>query len=272
MRSDVRLSSSGSRRSSPAFGVRVSSDGPAPRLRADPRTPSRWDQCVGRPSIVPASPKTKPHSSPPAVNAPIQSPPTYVAPWSSEAGTLSNSLPQTSSWRVTQAAYSASEATGRTSSAATVADESGVLGGAAAIDRRGSAGGELAEDAGRTYGGIRYTTMVYMTGPWWHACCAPGATLCFCAMAARRSPPPRPAPRSAGRTAAADRLDESPRQDHVSRAYEELRRIIVWGQLPPGSRISERIIADRLKLSRTPVRSALHRLEQAGFVRPYGVG
>ncbi|HEY2025359.1 MAG TPA: GntR family transcriptional regulator [Gemmatimonadaceae bacterium] len=60
--------------------------------------------------------------------------------------------------------------------------------------------------------------------------------------------------------------------DNVSRAYRELRHIIVWGQLPPGSRISERIIAERLGLSRTPVRSALHRLEQEGFVASYGQG
>jgi DNA-binding GntR family transcriptional regulator len=60
--------------------------------------------------------------------------------------------------------------------------------------------------------------------------------------------------------------------DHVSRAYQELRRTIVWGQLPPGSRISERLIADRLGLSRTPVRSALHRLEQEGFVASQGQG
>jgi DNA-binding GntR family transcriptional regulator len=74
------------------------------------------------------------------------------------------------------------------------------------------------------------------------------------------------------RTSPPPALDDAQRQDHVSRAYEELRRIIVWGQLPPGSRISERIIADRLKLSRTPVRSALHRLEQEGFVASTGVG
>lgn len=46
----------------------------------------------------------------------------------------------------------------------------------------------------------------------------------------------------------------------------------MWGQLPPGSRISERIIAERLGLSRTPVRSALHRLEQEGFVASVGQG
>jgi DNA-binding GntR family transcriptional regulator len=60
--------------------------------------------------------------------------------------------------------------------------------------------------------------------------------------------------------------------DNVTRAYEDLRGVIVWGQLPPGSRISERVVADRLGLSRTPVRSALHRLEQEGFVASYGRG
>ena len=58
--------------------------------------------------------------------------------------------------------------------------------------------------------------------------------------------------------------------DNVTRAYETLRVVIVSGQLPPGSRISERIIAERLGLSRTPVRSALHRLEQEGFVSANG--
>ncbi|NUP55287.1 MAG: GntR family transcriptional regulator [Gemmatimonadaceae bacterium] len=81
------------------------------------------------------------------------------------------------------------------------------------------------------------------------------------------------APRSApARPAARAPLGDAPPQDHVSRAYAELRRIIGWGQLPPGSRISERIIADRLTLSRTPGRSALHRLEQEGFVASTGVG
>jgi DNA-binding GntR family transcriptional regulator len=56
------------------------------------------------------------------------------------------------------------------------------------------------------------------------------------------------------------------RQDNVLRTYHELRSVIVRGQLPPGSRISERVIADRLGLSRTPVRSALYRLEQEGLV------
>lgn len=60
--------------------------------------------------------------------------------------------------------------------------------------------------------------------------------------------------------------------DNVTRAYEQLRHTIVWGKLPPGARISERIVAHRLGLSRTPVRSALHRLEQEGFVESCGRG
>lgn len=38
------------------------------------------------------------------------------------------------------------------------------------------------------------------------------------------------------------------------------------GQLAPGSRIVESELADRLGLSRTPIRSALHRLQQEGYV------
>lgn len=54
--------------------------------------------------------------------------------------------------------------------------------------------------------------------------------------------------------------------NNVARAYQELRSLIVWGQLPPGSRIAERVVAERLGISRTPVRSALHRLQQEGYI------
>ena len=46
----------------------------------------------------------------------------------------------------------------------------------------------------------------------------------------------------------------------------------MWGHLPPGARIAERAVAERLGLSRTPVRSALHRLQQEGFVSSVGRG
>jgi len=56
------------------------------------------------------------------------------------------------------------------------------------------------------------------------------------------------------------------RGESVSRAYDQLRELIVHGRLAPGSRIIESDIADWLGLSRTPTRSALHRLQQEGYV------
>jgi DNA-binding GntR family transcriptional regulator len=62
----------------------------------------------------------------------------------------------------------------------------------------------------------------------------------------------------------------SPPVDNVSRVYNELRALIISGQLPPGARIAERAVVARMGLSRTPVRSALHRLQQEGFVASLG--
>jgi DNA-binding GntR family transcriptional regulator len=56
------------------------------------------------------------------------------------------------------------------------------------------------------------------------------------------------------------------RGESVGRAYDQLRELIVHGRLAPGSRIIESDIASRLGLSRTPIRSALHRLQQEGYV------
>jgi DNA-binding GntR family transcriptional regulator len=83
-----------------------------------------------------------------------------------------------------------------------------------------------------------------------------------------RRPKPRPAASShrptAPRTAAAEPVD------NVTRVYTELRALIIAGQLPPGARIAERAVVARMGLSRTPVRSALHRLQQEGFVASVG--
>ena len=84
--------------------------------------------------------------------------------------------------------------------------------------------------------------------------------------AARSSPTTPPA------AANAPLGDGDARSDTVSRVYQELRSLIVWGHLPPGARIAERAVAERLGLSRTPVRSALHRLQQEGFVSSVGRG
>ena len=56
------------------------------------------------------------------------------------------------------------------------------------------------------------------------------------------------------------------RGESVGRAYDQLRGLIVRGLLAPGSRIIESEISERLGVSRTPVRSALHRLQQEGYV------
>jgi DNA-binding GntR family transcriptional regulator len=51
-----------------------------------------------------------------------------------------------------------------------------------------------------------------------------------------------------------------------SRAYQELRRLIVSGEFPPGSFLSERQLAVQFGMSKTPVHVALERLESEGFV------
>lgn len=54
--------------------------------------------------------------------------------------------------------------------------------------------------------------------------------------------------------------------DRITEAYEKLRELIVWGRLAPGTRIIERDLAGRLNISRTPIRSALQRLQQEGYI------
>jgi DNA-binding GntR family transcriptional regulator len=49
-------------------------------------------------------------------------------------------------------------------------------------------------------------------------------------------------------------------------AYRQLREAIVHGRLAPGTRIVETEVAERLGISRTPVRAALQRLHQEGYI------
>ena len=58
---------------------------------------------------------------------------------------------------------------------------------------------------------------------------------------------------------------ESPSALHL-RAYEEIKRLIVSGEFPPDSFLSERQLAARLGMSKTPVHIALKRIEAEGFV------
>lgn len=49
-------------------------------------------------------------------------------------------------------------------------------------------------------------------------------------------------------------------------AYEEVKRLIVTGEFPPDTFLSERQLAQRLGMSKTPVHIALKRIEAEGFV------
>jgi DNA-binding GntR family transcriptional regulator len=56
------------------------------------------------------------------------------------------------------------------------------------------------------------------------------------------------------------------REDLIAHAYAKLRELIVLGRLAPGARVVESTVAERLGVSRTPVRSALQRLQQEGYI------
>ena len=79
------------------------------------------------------------------------------------------------------------------------------------------------------------------------------------------------APRSAVKTgkrplAGATKLLTIARGEGALTVYQQLRERIVRGRLAPGSRLVEREVAARLGVSRTPVRAALERLTQEGYI------
>ena len=49
-------------------------------------------------------------------------------------------------------------------------------------------------------------------------------------------------------------------------AYEKIRHMLVYGELGPGDRVRERELAERLGISRSPVREAIRRLTAQGFI------
>jgi DNA-binding GntR family transcriptional regulator len=64
----------------------------------------------------------------------------------------------------------------------------------------------------------------------------------------------------------------TPATNRESLVYEQIRELIVHGRLAPGTRIIETEVASRLAVSRTPVRSALQRLQQEGYIVTAGDG
>ncbi|CAM3353622.1 GntR family transcriptional regulator [Kibdelosporangium persicum] len=56
----------------------------------------------------------------------------------------------------------------------------------------------------------------------------------------------------------------------ADRAYRAIRDAITTGELPPGQKVTERGLAERLSVSPTPVREAIRRLEQDGLLERTG--
>jgi DNA-binding GntR family transcriptional regulator len=52
-----------------------------------------------------------------------------------------------------------------------------------------------------------------------------------------------------------------------NQAYQEVKRIILERQIPPGGKLNEGDLAQALGISRTPIREAINRLEKEGLVK-----
>ncbi|GAA4711394.1 GntR family transcriptional regulator [Pseudonocardia yuanmonensis] len=52
----------------------------------------------------------------------------------------------------------------------------------------------------------------------------------------------------------------------VDEAYRQIRGLILEGQLKPGTRLKDSVLADEMGISRSPVREALRLLEHSGLV------
>ena len=82
--------------------------------------------------------------------------------------------------------------------------------------------------------------------------------------------PKRPSERTAATRAT---RPPSPRRVSASlEAYQNMRELIIAGRLAPGAHLVETDLCARLAMSRTPVRAALQRLQEEGFVVGETVG
>ena len=61
-------------------------------------------------------------------------------------------------------------------------------------------------------------------------------------------------------------MNGHPRAHLKDQAYENLKRLILEEVFTPGTRLSERQLAARLDMSKTPIRAAIEQVEAEGFV------
>ena len=66
--------------------------------------------------------------------------------------------------------------------------------------------------------------------------------------------------------AAAEAANDSAALSQTVRVQLRLRELILAGELPPGARIAELALVERLGASRTPIRMALVRLQEEGLL------
>ncbi|MDP9743335.1 UNVERIFIED_ORG: DNA-binding GntR family transcriptional regulator [Bacillus sp. B2I3] len=62
-------------------------------------------------------------------------------------------------------------------------------------------------------------------------------------------------------------IHQPKRQFLKDRAYEMIKKLLMNGELSPGEFVKEGDLSEQLEMSRTPIRSALQRLEHDGLVR-----
>lgn len=75
-----------------------------------------------------------------------------------------------------------------------------------------------------------------------------------------------PAPRQAARARGAGPERPKRAADTVARIYDQLHRMMIRFEIPPGVRINEVELAAQLQVSRTPLREALNRLASEGLL------
>jgi phosphonate utilization transcriptional regulator len=87
---------------------------------------------------------------------------------------------------------------------------------------------------------------------------------------AQRAParPPSPTPEPAATTPASlATLELLQRHSLTSVVQSEIERLILSGEVAPGEKLTEALLAERLGVSRGPIREAFRSLEEAGLVR-----